>query len=110
MTFLTPPSLRFIQFPGITQAILKSKPPVQNEILKKKLLYRSTHRGCKEMDLMLSTFIKSKIDSFEPDGLALLDDFINENELEIMEWIIESKNIPSKYNSLVKKIVKFNRQ
>lgn len=102
--------MRFIEFSDITQAIPKLYIPVQKEILKKKLLYRSTHRGCKEMDLMLSDFINSKIDSFEYKDLILLEGFIDENELEIMEWVIENKNIPSKYQYLVKEILSFNGQ
>ena len=29
-----------------------------NEILKKQIIYRSTHRGTKEMDLLLGNFVK----------------------------------------------------
>ena len=29
-----------------------------NEILKRQILYRSTHRGTKEMDLILGDFVK----------------------------------------------------
>ncbi|MCH9753592.1 MAG: succinate dehydrogenase assembly factor 2 [Alphaproteobacteria bacterium] len=82
---------------------------MQAEILKKKLLYRSAHRGCKEMDLMLSSFIKQNIDLFTPEELELLDDFINENELEIMKWVIEHKDIPERYHILVKKIISSKR-
>ena len=31
------------------------------EILKKQIIYRSTHRGTKEMDLLLGNFVKKKI-------------------------------------------------
>ena len=33
------------------------------EILKKKIIYRSTHRGSKEMDILLGNFVKNHIDS-----------------------------------------------
>jgi len=32
-----------------------------NEILKKKIIFRSTHRGTKEMDLLLGNFVKKNI-------------------------------------------------
>ena len=34
------------------------------EILKKQIIYRSTHRGSKEMDILLGNFVKKHIDSF----------------------------------------------
>ena len=35
---------------------------VNKEILKKQIIYRSTHRGSKEMDLLLGNFVKKYID------------------------------------------------
>ena len=36
----------------------------KNEILKKQIIYRSMHRGSKEMDLLLGNFVKKHIDKF----------------------------------------------
>ena len=33
------------------------------EILKKQIIYRSSHRGTKEMDLLLGNFVTQNIDS-----------------------------------------------
>ena len=38
---------------------------INKEILKKQIFYRSSHRGTKEMDLLLGTFVKKHIDSFD---------------------------------------------
>jgi len=35
-----------------------------NELLKKKIIYRGTHRGSKEMDLLLGSFVNFYIDNF----------------------------------------------
>ena len=37
---------------------------INKEILKKQIIYRSTHRGTKEMDLLLGSFVKKNIDKF----------------------------------------------
>ena len=37
---------------------------VNNEILKKQIIYRSMHRGTKEMDLLLGNFVRKYIDEF----------------------------------------------
>ena len=52
------------------------------ENLKKKLLYRSNYRGTKEMDILLSSFVKFHINKLSKDELMELDGFLNlEDEL-----------------------------
>ena len=34
------------------------------EIIRKKLLYRASYRGTKEMDILLSSFVKKYIEEF----------------------------------------------
>ncbi len=43
------------------------------EILKKKIIYRSTHRGTKEMDLLLGSFVKKYINNLDTTDLKDLD-------------------------------------
>jgi len=51
-----------------------------NKINKNKILFRALHRGSKEMDLLLGSFVKKHIDKFdelelsELNKLVLLDD------------------------------------
>jgi len=47
------------------------------EIFKKKLLYRSSYRGKKEMDILLSSFVKFYIDKFTNDELEDLDKLLD---------------------------------
>ncbi len=47
------------------------------ELFKKKLLYRSLYRGTKEMDILLSSFVKSHIDDFNELQLQALGDFLD---------------------------------
>ena len=46
------------------------------EIFKKKLLYRASYRGTKEMDILLSGFVKKYINEFNEDQLYELDKFL----------------------------------
>ena len=43
------------------------------ETLKKKIIYRSTHRGTKEMDILLGSFAKTYIDEFGDQDLKDLE-------------------------------------
>tara|TARA_B100000579_G_scaffold19232_1_gene13566 strand:- start:673 stop:936 length:264 start_codon:yes stop_codon:yes gene_type:complete len=47
------------------------------EELKRKIKYRSNYRGTKEMDILLSTFIKTIIDDLNKNDLENLLTFLN---------------------------------
>ena len=46
------------------------------KIFKKKLLYRSSYRGTKEMDLLLGSFVKKYIDKLNNEQLEQLSNFL----------------------------------
>ena len=50
---------------------------VNIDLLKKKIIYRSNYRGTKEMDKLLSSFVKKHIDTFNESELKLLCDFLD---------------------------------
>ena len=61
------------------------------EILKKQIIYRSSHRGFKEMDMLLGNFVKKYIDLFnESDLLDLQNLLLLEDEI-LYKWYFEKK-------------------
>ena len=46
------------------------------EIFKKKLLYRASYRGTKEMDILLTTFVKKYLNIFDDEQLKQLEKFL----------------------------------
>ena len=48
-----------------------------------KIIYRSQYRGTKEMDIFVSGFVKSIIDSLSIDDLKDLDTLVNMNDEDI---------------------------
>ena len=48
-----------------------------------KIIYRSQYRGTKEMDIFVSSFVKSIIDSLSIDDLKDLDTLVNMNDEDI---------------------------
>ena len=66
------------------------------EIFKKKLLYRSNYRGTKEMDILLSEFVRNKINEFTEEQLKDLDKFLDFEDEIIMNYYLHGiveKNI-----------------
>jgi len=77
------------------------------EIFKKKLLYRSNYRGSKEMDILLSKFVKKYINEFNEEQLNELDKFLNFEDNIILNYCyrnIVEKNIDKNKISKIFKI------
>ena len=70
------------------------------ETFKKKLLYRASYRGTKEMDILLSSFVKKYINEFNDDQLKSLEKFLSYED----EIIYNFYN----YNEIKKNIDKNN--
>ncbi len=62
------------------------------ESLKKKLLYRSNYRGTKELDILLSTFVKKYIDNMTKEQLADLSSFLEFEDTEIYDFYYNNVN------------------
>ena len=62
------------------------------EILKKQIIYRSMHRGSKEMDLLLGNFVKRYINEFNYTDLKDLEELIFTEDEVIYKWYFE-KNL-----------------
>ena len=56
------------------------------EIFKKKLLYRASYRGTKEMDILLKSFVESNIDTFDHEQLKDLEKFLKFEDQTILNY------------------------
>ena len=76
--------------------------------LKKRILYRSMHRVTKEMDIILSNFVKKNINSFDKNELHELDFLLNIDDQVLYKWYLNQEIdtfIP--VNDITKKLKKF---
>ena len=62
------------------------------EILKKKIIYRSIHRGTKEMDLLLGNFVKKYINKLNESELKDLEKLLFFDDEIIHKWYIEKNS------------------
>ena len=53
------------------------------EQLKKKIIYRSSYRGTKEMDMLLSSFVNEYIDKLNLNDLYNLYEFLKIDDVEL---------------------------
>jgi len=77
------------------------------ELFKRKIIYRSSHRGTKEMDLLLGSFVKKYISKFNDSELKELEYLISIDDESISNWYFkkEKKNkiLDSKVSLMLKK-------
>ena len=70
-----------------------------------KIIYRSQYRGTKEMDIFVSGFVKSIIDSLSFDDLVDLDKLVNMNDEDIIK--ISNNEMVFKNNKILKQLINF---
>jgi len=70
-----------------------------------KIIYRSQYRGTKEMDIFVSSFVKSIIDTLSFDDLVDLDKLVNMNDEDIIK--ISRKEMIFKNNKIFKLLIDF---
>ncbi len=75
--------------------------------LRKKLIYRSVHRGCKETDFLIGEFAKAKID--EISDLEKFNQFIEEDDMLIYDWILGKVEVVEEYQEIVQQIRQFHK-
>ena len=77
---------------------------------RRKLLFRSWHRGIREMDLILGTFADSEIGGL---GDAELDDYqalLELQDVDLLSWVTGEQPIPQSYDTPVfARILAFRR-
>jgi len=73
---------------------------------RRKLLFRSEHRGTKEMDVILGTFARGFLVNATDDQVTHYADVLEENDPDLYNWISEREVLPAdKTNPVLKSLV-----
>ena len=62
------------------------------EIIKKRLIYRASYRGTKEMDILLSKFVNKYINEFDENLLLELEKFLDFEDETILNYYRYNKS------------------
>jgi antitoxin CptB len=78
------------------------------EAWRRKLVFRSWHRGTREMDLLLGRFAEANLPGFNPEELALYEELLQENDPDLYEWLTGKSSPPAHcQNGVMKKLQEF---
>ncbi len=75
------------------------------EIRRKRLLFRSWHRGTKEADLILGRFAKRHLPEFDETDLALYELLLERNDPDIFDWVSGRAAIPPELDNRVTRLL-----
>ena len=76
------------------------------EILKKQIIYRSTHRGTKEMDILLGNFVKKYVDRLNNNDLLDLEQLLFLDDEILYRWYYDKEKSEIISNNKVSKMLK----
>lgn len=79
---------------------------ISTEELKKKIIYRSSYRGTKEMDALLSSFVKKVIKSLNTNDLLKLDRLLDIDDDNLYKFKCDVKTSIVIPNNKINKLFK----
>ncbi|MEY2393360.1 succinate dehydrogenase assembly factor 2 [Wolbachia endosymbiont of Tettigetta isshikii] len=74
-------------------------------LLRKKLMYRSWHRGCKETDILLGYFALKYLNKFSLNELIEYEKIVDLNDYELYCYITRKANLPSNLDSKIMDLI-----
>jgi antitoxin CptB len=69
--------------------------PVPLDARRRRLLFRATHRGTYENDLMLGGFVRAGIAGFDPRELEALETILDLPDPDLADWLSGRRPIPT---------------
>lgn len=70
-------------------------------IMRKRLGFRSWHRGTREMDLLLGRFADAHLSQMTGEDLAAYDRFLANSDPDIYNWVSRAEPVPPAEDSPV---------
>ncbi|MAI61475.1 MAG: hypothetical protein CBB87_03190 [Micavibrio sp. TMED27] len=68
---------------------------------RKRLIFRSEHRGTKEMDIVMGSFARKNVPDFSEGELSLFDMILQENDPDLYNWLTRKEQVPSEKMNVV---------
>ena len=77
---------------------------INKEEIKNKIIYRASYRGTKEMDILMTAFVRSIINNIDENYLETLNDFVNMDD-ETLKSIRKKESLINIDNSVMLEII-----
>ncbi len=64
------------------------------DVLRRRLIYRASHRGTKELDFILGRYCKAHVGDFNRHKLAQFERLLEHQETHLQQWLMGQVDIP----------------
>ena len=81
------------------------RPETQDRIRRKRLLFRSWHRGTREADLILGSFAEAHLARFDESQLERYESLLDCPDAELFDWIAGRRAPPPEYDTDVTRLL-----
>jgi antitoxin CptB len=68
------------------------------EMLRRRTMWRATHRGTKEADMLVGGFADRWLDSMDTAERAWFEALLDEQDVDIMAWAFAKETPPEQYH------------
>lgn len=82
-----------------------STPENPTENRRKRLRFRSWHRGTREMDLLLGSFADRNLPAFSEGELDLYEKMLERSDTDLYEWMTGRTAVPPEFDHDVMKLL-----
>jgi antitoxin CptB len=65
---------------------------------RRRLLFRATHRGTHELDLLIGGFVSPRLAAFTPDELTEIERLLDLPEPDLAEWLTRRQPVPPEHD------------
>ena len=79
---------------------------INKKNLKKQIIYRSSRRGTKEMDILLESFVQSNIHKFNYNELLDLNNLLKFEDIILYNWYFNINNLEKIPSNKITKMFK----
>jgi antitoxin CptB len=87
-------------------------PPLSSAALderRRRALFRSRHRGLRELDILLGSFADAHLAGLSESELAAYENLMEAPDVEALSWITAAEPLPKAYDTpLLRKLMQFH--
>lgn len=73
---------------------LEEELELELELVRRRLRYRSSHRGTKELDFILGRFCDAHVDGFDLELLHRVETLLEHEETVLQQWLMGQVSLP----------------